>query len=124
MVTTIHGFSSERIVPGYARYNDRGTYVSISDADRHPELRYARTIHHGIRLEDFPFNTAGGEELLFFGHIHPDKGAAEDIAAARATGHRLTQDGLVERKSAAWRQRVSVGVEFAGRSITKQTKNI
>src|SRR3546814_19596448 len=76
MVTTIHGFSSERIVPVYARYNDRGTYVSISDADRHPALRYARTIHHGIRLEDFPFNPAGGEELLFFGRIHPDKGAA------------------------------------------------
>src|SRR3546814_7709299 len=52
MVTTIHGFSSERIVPVYARYNDRGTYVSISDADRHPALCYARTIHHGIRLED------------------------------------------------------------------------
>src|SRR3546814_20415870 len=96
MVTTIHGFSSERIVPVYARYNDRGTYVSISDADRHPALRYARTIHHGIRLEDFPFNPAGGEELLFFGRIHPDKGAAEAIAAVRATGHRLTMAGIVQ----------------------------
>src|SRR3546814_385776 len=67
MVTTIHGFSSERIVPVYARYNDRGTYVSISDADRHPALRYARTIHHGIRLEDFPFHPVGGADLLFFG---------------------------------------------------------
>src|SRR3546814_20313257 len=76
--------------------NDRGTYVSISDADRHPALRYARTIHHGIRLEDFPFNPAGGEELLFFGRIHPDKGAAEAIAAARATGHRLTMAGIVQ----------------------------
>src|SRR3546814_19012315 len=96
MVTTIHGFSSERIVPVYARYNDRGTYVSISDADRHPALRYARTIHHGIRLEDFPFNPAGGEELLFFGRIHPAKGAAEAIAAAREPGHRLTMAGLVQ----------------------------
>lgn len=96
MVTTIHGFSSERIVPVYARYNDRGTYVSISDADRHPALRYARTIHHGIRLEDFPFNPVGGEDLLFFGRIHPDKGAAEAIAAARATGHHLTMAGIVQ----------------------------
>ena len=96
MVTTIHGFSSERIVPVYARYNDRVTYVSISDSDRHPALHYARTIHHGIRLEDFPFNPVGGEDLLFFGRIHPDKGAAEAIAAARATGHHLTMAGIVQ----------------------------
>src|SRR3546814_13824006 len=44
----------------------------------------------------FPFNPAGGEELLFFGRIHPDKGAAEAIAAARPTGHRLTMAGIVQ----------------------------
>src|SRR3546814_20033 len=38
----------------------------------------------------------GGEELLFFGRIHPDKGAAEAIAAARATVHRLTMAGIVQ----------------------------
>src|SRR5829696_2410122 len=48
MVTTIHGFSSERIIPVYRRYDDRVAYVSISDADRHPDLQYAATVHHGI----------------------------------------------------------------------------
>ena len=33
-ITTIHGFSSEKIVPVYAKYDHRGAYVSISDADR------------------------------------------------------------------------------------------
>jgi glycosyltransferase involved in cell wall biosynthesis len=96
MVTTIHGFSSERIVPVYERYDDRVAYVAISDSDRHPALTYAATIHHGIRIEDFPFNAQGGEDLLFFGRIHPDKGAVEAIAAARASGHRLVMAGLVQ----------------------------
>ncbi len=48
VVTTIHGFSSPRIVPVYERYDATTTYVAISDADRHPGLHYAATVHHGI----------------------------------------------------------------------------
>ncbi len=95
-VTTIHGFSSARIVPMFKRYEDRVNYVAISHADRHPDLRYAATIHHGIRLDDFPFDAEGSNDLLFFGRIHPDKGAAEAIGAARATGHRLVMAGIVQ----------------------------
>jgi len=53
-------------------------------------------IHHGVRLEDFPFDPDGGEDLLFFGRIHPDKGAAEAIAAARGAGRRLIMAGIVQ----------------------------
>src|SRR3954469_17555690 len=38
VVTTIHGFSSERIVPVFEKYNALGYYVAISDADRHAKL--------------------------------------------------------------------------------------
>ncbi len=96
MVTTIHGFSSTRIMPMYAPYQDRVNYVAISDADRHPALRYAATIHHGIPLADFPFDPVGSDDLLFFGRIHPDKGAAEAIAAARGAGRRLVMAGIVQ----------------------------
>ncbi len=96
VVTTIHGLSSERILPVFKTYNDRVHYVAISDADRHPDLRYAAMIHHGIRLEDFPFNPYGGEDLLFFGRIHPDKGAAEAIAVARRAGRRLIMAGIIQ----------------------------
>lgn len=96
VVTTIHGFSSERILPVYRRYNARTHYVAISDSDRHPDLTYAATIHHGVVLGDFPFQPRPGEDLLFFGRIHPDKGAAPAIAAAKATGHRLTLTGIVQ----------------------------
>ena len=96
VVTTIHGFSSPRILPVYERYDDRVHYVAISDSDRAASLNYAATIHHGIRVEEFPFEARGGEDLLFFGRIHPDKGAGEAIRAAQATGHRLAMYGLVQ----------------------------
>ncbi|MBB5696771.1 glycosyltransferase family 4 protein [Sphingomonas yantingensis] len=96
MVTTIHGFSSDRILPMYAPYQNRVHYVAISDADRHPALRYAATIHHGIPVEDFAFDPRGSDDLLFFGRMHPDKGAGEAIAVAEATGRRLSIYGIVQ----------------------------
>jgi glycosyltransferase involved in cell wall biosynthesis len=96
IVTTIHGFSSPRILPVFERYDDRVHYVAISDADRAASLNYAATIHHGIEVDKFPFDPDGSADLLFFGRIHPDKGAGEAISAARATGHRLVLCGLVQ----------------------------
>ncbi len=96
LVTTIHGFSSARIMPAYRAYQDRVHYVAISAADRAPGLRYAAAIHHGIPVDDFPFDATGSDDLLFFGRIHPDKGAAEAIRAARAAGRRLVIAGIVQ----------------------------
>jgi len=96
IVTTIHGFSSDRILPMYSEYQDVVHYVAISDADRHPDLRYAATIHHGIPIDDFPFNAEGSDDLLFFGRIHPDKGAAEAIAVARTNNRHLHMYGIVQ----------------------------
>jgi len=96
IVTTIHGFSSPSILPVFQRYNDRSAYVAISDADRHHSLDYAATIHHGIPIDDFPFDPTGSEDLLFFGRFHPDKGAAEAVLAARAVGRKLVMAGIVQ----------------------------
>ncbi|MBW8743975.1 MAG: glycosyltransferase family 4 protein [Sphingomonas sp.] len=96
IVTTIHGFSSPRIVPVFKRYEDRVHYVAISDADRNLDLKYAATIHHGIPIEEFPFDAQGGDDLLFFGRMHPDKGAADAIRAATATDHRLVMAGIIQ----------------------------
>ena len=110
MVTTIHGFSSDRILPMYAPYQDRVHYVAISDADRHPALRYAATIHHGIPIDDFPFDAAGSDDLLFFGRMHPDKGPREAIEVARATGRRLHMAGIVQDER-YWREEVEPGID-------------
>jgi glycosyltransferase involved in cell wall biosynthesis len=96
VVTTIHGFSSPRILPAYREYQDRVHYVAISEADRAPGLRYAATIYHGIPINDFPFVADGGEDLLFFGRIHPHKGPAAAIEVARRTGRALVMAGIVQ----------------------------
>ena len=96
ILTTIHGFSSERIVPVYEKYNGRSHYVSISDSDRHPKLDYIATIHHGIPPEEFTLRRERGEYLLFFGRIHPDKGAAEAIEVARRAGRKLVIAGIIQ----------------------------
>jgi glycosyltransferase involved in cell wall biosynthesis len=99
VVTTIHGFSSERIVPVYERYNDVGHYVAISEADRHAALEYAATIHHGIDMREFEVGAGDGGYLLFFGRIHPDKGTAEAIGVAERVGMPLVIAGIVQDRS-------------------------
>ena len=96
VVTTIHGFSSPSIVPVYKKYNDRGHYVAISDADKSPELDYIATIHHGIDVAQFPFSSAKGEYLLFFGRIHPHKGVYEAIQVAQRIGKKLVIAGIIQ----------------------------
>jgi glycosyltransferase involved in cell wall biosynthesis len=96
VVTTIHGFSSERIVPVYKKYNGRGYYVAISDADRHASLDYVATIHHGIDMRQFATRSGARDYLLFFGRIHPDKGTAEAIEVARRAGLPLIIAGIVQ----------------------------
>ena len=96
VVTTIHGFSSERIVAVYERYDATTSYVAISDADRHPRLHYAATIHHGIDTAAFAVPATHDDHLLFFGRIHPDKGTAAAIELARRTGRPLVIAGIVQ----------------------------
>ena len=96
MVTTIHGFSSEKIVRVYKKYNDRGSYVSISDANRHPDLHYAATIYNGLDSENFSFKAEAEEYLLFFGRLHPDKGIAEAIEIAKQSNRKLKIAGIIQ----------------------------
>lgn len=94
LVTTVHGFSDRRILPAYQRAG--AAYVAISEADRAPGLDYVATVHHGVDLDDLPFRPDAGEHLVAFGRIHPDKGTAEAIAIAAATGRRLLICGIVQ----------------------------
>ena len=99
MVTTVHGFSSEQIVPVYQRYNDSTDYVSISDANRDERIDYISTVYNGIDTEQFTVNGQGGDYLVYFGRIHPEKGAAEAIAIAHRTKKPLIIAGLIQDRA-------------------------
>ncbi|WP_234423813.1 glycosyltransferase family 4 protein [Intrasporangium calvum] len=96
VVTTIHGFSSPQIVAAYRAYDDIAHYVAISDANRHPDLHYAATIHHGIDLSRFTFVPTPDDYLLFLGRIHPDKGTHLAVEVARRCGVPLVIAGIVQ----------------------------
>ena len=95
VLTTIHGFSSPRIMPVYEKYRD-GYFVSISDSDRAPELNYLATVYNGIDLALYPFQQAGGSDLVFLGRIHADKGVHLAIEVARRSGLPLLIAGIIQ----------------------------
>src|SRR5258708_13140293 len=65
VITTIHGFSSPKIIPVYKKYNSTGFYVSISNADRSPALDYIATVYNGLNANDFEFNDTPADYLLY-----------------------------------------------------------
>jgi glycosyltransferase involved in cell wall biosynthesis len=96
VLTTIHGFSSPRILAVYQHYNPTSAYVAISDSDRDPSLDYLATIHHGIDTDAFALHPAPGRYLLFFGRIHPHKGTVEAIDVAARCDIPLVIAGIVQ----------------------------
>ncbi len=95
MLTTIHGFSSDAIRKVYRKYKDN-YYVSISDADRDPELPYLATVYNGIDLSNITYRQDAGDKLVFLGRIHPDKGTHLAIEVAKQCGQDLIIAGIIQ----------------------------
>jgi glycosyltransferase involved in cell wall biosynthesis len=95
VLTTIHGFSSPRIMRVYEKYRD-GYFVSISNSDRAPGLNYLATVYNGIDLSLYPLQELGSDHLIFLGRIHPDKGVHLAIEVARLSGLPLLIAGIIQ----------------------------
>src|ERR1700751_2528768 len=95
VLTTIHGFSAPKIMPIYQKYRD-GYFVSVSDSDRATGLNYLATVYNGIDLSLYSLEERGGDDLIFLGRIHPDKGVHLAIEVARLSGMRLIIAGIVQ----------------------------
>ena len=95
MLTTIHGFSHPDILRVYRSFRDT-YYVSISDADRDPELPYVATVYNGIDLSNLTFREQPGDKLVFLGRIHMDKGTHLAIEVAKRCGRDLLISGIIQ----------------------------
>jgi glycosyltransferase involved in cell wall biosynthesis len=98
VLTTIHGFSAPQIMPVYEKYRD-GYFVSISDSDRAPGLNYLATVYNGIDLSLYPLREQSGDDLIFLGRIHPDKGVHLAIEVARLSGCPLLIAGIIQDRT-------------------------
>lgn len=95
VLTTIHGFSSPKIMPAYQKYRD-GYFVSISDSDRAPGLNYLATVYNGIDLSLYPLQESHGDHLIFLGRIHADKGVHLAIEVAHLSRMPLLIAGIIQ----------------------------
>jgi glycosyltransferase involved in cell wall biosynthesis len=95
MLTTIHGFSSEKILQVYRKYTDT-YYVSISNSDRDCKLPYLATVYNGIDLTNLTFSDKRGGNLVFLGRIHPDKGTHLAIEVAKKAKMNLLIAGIIQ----------------------------
>jgi glycosyltransferase involved in cell wall biosynthesis len=82
-------------MPIYEKYRD-GYFVSISDADRAAGLNYLATVYNGIDLSLYPFQQSSGQDLIFLGRIHPDKGVHLAIEVSRRSGRPLIIAGIIQ----------------------------
>jgi len=127
VITTIHGFSSPRIIPVYKKYNHIVHYVSISNADRSPELKYLATVYNGLDTADFEFYEQPGDYLLYFGRIHPHKGTAEAIEIAKKSKRKLLIAGIVQDEN-YYHEKVepflNVDIEYIGHAGPEKRKQL
>jgi glycosyltransferase involved in cell wall biosynthesis len=82
-------------MPVYQKYSD-SYFVSISESDRASGLNYLATVYNGIDLSLYPFQESGGDDLIFLGRIHPDKGVHLAIEVACLSGRRLIIAGIIQ----------------------------
>lgn len=98
-VHTLHGVftSDNEKLYSYARSQP---YVSISNAQRKPELglNYVATVYNGIDVDSYKFYAEPNEPpyLAFLGRLSPEKGPHHAIEIAKRTGMTLKMAGKID----------------------------
>ena len=95
-VYTVHHPYEQGLSDFYSYYPDVH-YVTISDFQR-SQLSMPRTwtIHHGVKIEDYPFREAKQQYLSFIGRLAPVKGPHIAIEVAKKTGIPLKIAGEIQ----------------------------
>lgn len=82
-ITTLHGRGNN--ITARQRRSHRNRFVAISHRQQQnrPFLPFLRVIHHGLPLDQFPFQPQPRKEFVWLGRIAPIKGAMEVVELAR-----------------------------------------
>src|SRR5205807_6571863 len=71
-------------------------FLTISASNLAAVLYYLATVYNCIYLSFYPLQEPGGDDLIFLGRIHPDKGVHLAIEVARLSGMRLIIAGIIQ----------------------------
>jgi len=90
-VSTLHSLSAT-----YRQFKNN-LYIAISQRQRFifRELKKMRVIHHGLDLNDFPFQEESEDYLVWVGRFCPDKGVHHAIKVAQALDMPLKLIGII-----------------------------
>lgn len=95
-VYTVHHPREPELSEFYSYY-PQVQYVAISEFQRSQEsMPKMRAIHHGVKIEDYPFREQKQNYLSFIGRLAPVKGAHLAIQVAKKTGIPLKIAGEVQ----------------------------
>ena len=91
---TLHGGVDQAYEPSlFSSFKDLKNihFVSISDAQRVrlPDLPYTQTIHHGIDPLIYPFDTSGGNRIVWVGRGVVEKGLGDALSVLEFTSYSL-----------------------------------
>jgi glycosyltransferase involved in cell wall biosynthesis len=91
VVSTLHGRLDLAGVPDLLDEFRDIPLIAISESQRRwsPQANWVATVPHGLDLGSAPFRSSVGTDLAFVGRIAREKGVADAIALAKATGLRL-----------------------------------
>jgi len=98
---TLHGtYTNKHYRRIFKQYAQNGYYVPISNAQAKtlpPKVNCTEVIYHGIRINDFNFNSQPLEKtLLFLGRLAKIKGVHTAIRVAKQTGYKLIIAGPID----------------------------
>ncbi len=96
VITTLHHPLNEETIMLYKKFPNVH-YVAISKNQKKSAsaINFARTIYHGLPIIQYPFNPEPQDYLLWISKIIPQKGLAEAIEVALATGQNLVISGYL-----------------------------
>jgi len=101
VVSTLHGRLDGLGIPALLEEFCEVPLVAISESQRRwsPRANWVATVPHGLNLGRAPFGPAAGDYLAFVGRIAPEKGVADAVNLARATGLQLRMAAKVYDES-------------------------
>ena len=132
VVVTAHGPADGEVGDYYRLLAFPVSMVAISDAQQRllPEVRWVRTVHNAIDVDEYPYSGDKEDFALFLGRLTPDKGVHLAIEAAREAGIELVIAGKCQEGpeqdyfDAEIEPRLHAGVEFIGEADTEEKKDL